>query len=229
MVPTTFHLQHVVASLIERLDGMRRSFPDRESALRGMQRAAEEHLAAVEHEIATAPFLAAGGEAHAVFLRREVLETFLPRFVDAAASITAAERAGYGVGRLADPIGRIGLALVSLMVLWGAEIRLSAIPVMWPIILVTFALPFLPDILGRMERGRYEGALQAMLVDMERIQANAHLPAAQRAPLPEIEAPGHAGERAVARPSTKTPPETRPETPPEARPEARPERPRELG
>jgi hypothetical protein len=176
VVPSSYRLEHVVAGLIERLDGMRRTFPDREAALRGLRRAAEEHLDAVTAELRAAPFLAIGGEAHAAFLRREVLETFLPRFVDAAVEITVAERGGFGIGRLAEPLGRVGLVVFALLALGLVELRLESLPIMWPITLLTLALPFLPDILGRMERSRYEGRLQAMLTDMERIQAHAQLP-----------------------------------------------------
>jgi hypothetical protein len=173
MIPTDYRLEQVATRLAERLEGTRRSFvgqPD--VAAEEFRRIADEHA-----DAAIAEFREVGmvdePEPHAKFLRRELIETFLPRYRRLARDMTAAEEAGFGLGVVAKPLGRLGLGFVTLLLL-ALTIRLGLMnPVLWPLLLVVLALPFLPDIAGALHRRRYHRSLVSMLEDMAKVQDQA--------------------------------------------------------
>lgn len=178
MIPEPFRLEFVARGLIERMDGARRSFTTRQQLEEGLRRAAAEQVDSVIASWRDIPF-APTGPAQGAFVRREVLDTLLPRFVDAAWEMNEAERTGFGMGKWATPAGRVGLVGLSLVVAWFGLLRLEALPVMWPITAIDLAVPFLPDILAALSRRRYEASLRTILIDMTRIQDHAQPPAAE--------------------------------------------------
>lgn len=171
MIPEDYRLEQVAAGLVERLDGARASFDDAEQARAAFARMTEEHLAAV-----VAEWRALGWnedpERHAAFLRREIVDTFLPRFTREAVRITASEASGHGLGGLATPVGRLGLVGVTLgaIFLFG---RFVYLPWIWPLLLAALALPFLPDVLAWLSQRAYRSALERAVSDMARIQDQA--------------------------------------------------------
>lgn len=172
MIPSEYRLETVVARLAERLDGARRSFDDEAALEAAFARITDEQLTA-----AIAEWRALGWnddpEAHARFLRTEVTGTFLPRYQRAAMAMNRTEADGYGLGAAASPLGRVGLTAVALLVLWFALLRFAELPVVWPLILLDLALPFLPDVARTLAVRRYRGALEEAIDDMARIQEQA--------------------------------------------------------
>ena len=170
MVPTDYRLDHVVARLIERLEGQRPTFAGKpDEALAAFRRSTEAHLDAAIGEM-NATGWTDSPERHAAFLRREVLETFLPRYTDRAVKMTEVVSGGYGMGRLADPLGRLGLFAGTALFGWLILLKLIALPIVWPLLLLTLAFPFSPDIASLLHRRRYRADLTAMVEDMTRIQ-----------------------------------------------------------
>lgn len=179
MVPTDYRLDHVVARLIERLEGQRPTFDGRpDEALAAFARSAEAHVEAAIGEMVGMGWTD-DPDRHAAFLRREIMETFLPRYHTGAMAQCAIERGGYGMGALADPIGRIGLVLGAFLFFWLVVLKLIALPIVWPLVLFTLAIPFTPDIASTLYRWRYRRKLEAIVDDMTRIQdqERAYLPA----------------------------------------------------
>lgn len=178
MIPTDYRLDQVAARLIERLEGARPTFVDDVDAARqAFQRIAEDHVDAAIAEYRELAVIEAL-EPQARLLRREILETFLPRYHRLALEQTRLEESGYGFGWLAEPPGRLGLLIVALLVLWFVLLRLIYLPVVWPLVLVDLSLIFWPDIAGMLYRTRYRRRLERVVADMGRIQeqARAYLP-----------------------------------------------------
>lgn len=170
MIPADYRLEHVAAGLIERLDGARRSYEQPERALEAFHRAAEAHADGAVAEWRALGF-ADDPEPHAAFLRRELVETVLPRFHRVAMAMNAAEASGYGLGRWASPVGRLGLLMVALTVFWVVLRRFLYLPIEWPLVIATLSLPLLPDVLGLLEQRRYRRELEELVQDVARIQA----------------------------------------------------------
>lgn len=169
MLPSDYRLDFVAARLLERLEGMRPTFAGRpDEATLAFERAAKEQI-----EAALSEFREVVGEADAAhqggFLRREVRETLLPRYHRLATRMTADEEGSYGLGRLASPLGRIGLVAFSLLFLFPLS-RWIYLPVSWPVDFAFIALPFVPDLARALRRRQYERQLRALLGDMTRIQ-----------------------------------------------------------
>jgi hypothetical protein len=178
MIPSDYRLEQVVARLIERLEGARPSFPDDpERAAAAFRRTAEEHVEAAIAEFSEVS-LTQDPDLHAAFLRREVLETFLPRYHRLATDMTRREERGFGFGPLADPLGRLGLAGFSLLFLWFVLVRLAWLPVIWPLVLLDLSLVFWPDLAASAHRRWYANRLHRVVADMARIQeqSNAYAP-----------------------------------------------------
>lgn len=170
MVPSDYRLEHVTARLIERLEGARPTHGlDAEGALTAFTETAELHVEAALAEYREAA-LDEDPEPHAAFLRREVLKTALPRYHRLAVEMTRAERGGFGFGRLADPIGRLGLAAVAAAVLWLGLLRFAGIREVWPLIALDLSLPVWPSIAAFLYQRRYRRQLEAVVADMARIQ-----------------------------------------------------------
>lgn len=173
MLPTDYRLDHVVARLVERLEGQRRTFLDRppDASLAAFDRTARAHVAAAIAEMRTTGWTDEP-EAHAVFLEREIVDTFLPRYHAAATAMNAVERRGFGLGALAEPLGRLGLVAGSLVFAWFVLLKLVALPIVWPLFLLTAAAPFAPDLAAALHRRRYRAELEGIVADMTRIQDN---------------------------------------------------------
>ena len=178
MVPKDYRLDYVVARLIERLEGQRKTFAGKPAeAHDAFERSAVAQIDAAIGEMRGTGW-ADGEDKHEAFLKREVLETFLPRYHAAATSMSAVETSGYGLGPLADPLGRLGLIAGALLFGWLVLLKMIALPIVWPLILLTLAVPFAPDIASMLYRRRYRQQLDAIVDDMTRIQdqENAYLP-----------------------------------------------------
>jgi hypothetical protein len=168
MVPTDYRLDSVVARLIERLEGARPTHTDAEQAERAFREVAARHVeAAITEYRALAP---ENPDAHEVFLRKEVLETMLPRYVRLAAAMTAAERRGYGFGALAGPVGMPVLAVVAVTVFAVVLRRFLGWWEVWPLVLVDASLPFWPLLAAWLHVRRYRRELEGLVSDMARIQ-----------------------------------------------------------
>jgi hypothetical protein len=177
VVPEAYRLEQVVVRLIERLEGARRSHADPAKASAEFERIAADHVEAAIGEFGEVALEEPGP--HADFLRREVLGTFLPRYTAQATQMTATESAGYGLGRVADPLGRLVLIAVAFGLLYLDLRFLFEVRAAWPFIGVLAMLPFSPDFLAMFHRRRYRTELQSIVDDMARIQSNsnAYIPA----------------------------------------------------
>jgi len=172
MIPTEYRLEQVVARLIERLDGARRSYDNPDLMRAEFERIADEHVRGALGEFREVGMVDEP-QHHEEFLANEVSETFLPRYLKLAEEMNFAERRGFGMGALAKPLGRIGLVVATLMLVWFLELRFIRLPVIWPVMFVTLSLPFWPDIAGWLHRRRYLASLQSVLADMSWIQEQA--------------------------------------------------------
>lgn len=168
MIPTDYRLDRVTARLIERLEGSRPTHgDDPERAAAAFRTAAEEHVAAAIAEYREVAV--EDPRAHAEFLRREILDTALPRYHRLAVERTRAERGGFGFGRLADPIGRIGLVVAAVLGLVVLE-RFIGSPYTWPLVVLDLSVPLWPSIAQWLTTARYRRELEAVVADMARIQ-----------------------------------------------------------
>lgn len=166
MVPNEYRLEHVSLRLIDRLEGARRSFgADRAPA--EFRRIADEMLSAATTEYRSVALEDPVSQVE--FLRRELIETFLPRYTTAAVDMTAREARGYGMGILADPVGRVFLALIAAAVAF-AEFRVGGARLGITGVALFGVLPFVPDLVAYVTRRRHEANLQAIVNDMTRIQ-----------------------------------------------------------
>ncbi|MBT3220826.1 MAG: hypothetical protein HN348_17210 [Proteobacteria bacterium] len=159
-----YHLEQIVARLIERLEGARRSYvgnPDK--AMVEFRRIAEEHLQVLADDFAE-------HSDHIAFVRQEVLETFLPRYSRIAVEMTGREDHAFGFGVAAEPLGRAVAIIASLLALWVIVVRFLYVPAMWPVALAVISFPFWPDIAAFMYRSQYGRKLELILDDLKRIQ-----------------------------------------------------------
>lgn len=166
MPPASYRLDVVCAKLIERLEGARPTFQgDRSAAQAAFRRIAEEHVDGViaEHdEIMGTPGWGA-------LLRREVLETFLPRYTRLALDHNQLEAAGYHAFRKGDPVARVAVTFAALA--FAAVVyRLTFHPLSLALFVFAFAVPFVPEIRRSWYRKRYADLLQEVVDDMGRIQ-----------------------------------------------------------
>jgi hypothetical protein len=129
--------------------------------------------------------------AHAAFLRKEVLETALPRYAELAIRMTNRERGGYGFGWLAGPIGMPVLGVVAILGFWLVLRRMLGFWEVWPLVAVDVSLPFWPLAAAWLYVRRYRTELYALLGDMARIQdaERAFLTADQLSAAREMEQP----------------------------------------
>ena len=177
MVPSDYRLDEVVARLISRLEGARRTFVTKEEARAAFERIAHEHVASAVAEYREMMPDERDRQRQEALLQTEVLDTFLPRYLRLSVAMNHSERGHFGVGKLGEPVGRavlVGLVLVLLFPL----IRLAAIPYMWPVIITLLSVPAWPDFIAAWSRRRYLAQLQGIIDDMQRIQqqATAYLP-----------------------------------------------------
>lgn len=173
MIPADYRLEHVASRIAQRLEGARRSYegePDR----------AEQAFREVTTEVlddVIAEFKADGftdhPDRHAEFLRKELLQTFLPRYTRLATRQTAAEATSFGMGPIYGPIGRV-LLFLGILVL-GALLMRSAGPfyVKFAMLVPLVFSIFLPDAVAWAGRYRYRTALKDALNDMALLQDRA--------------------------------------------------------
>ena len=117
-----------------------------------------------------------GSPAYWATLEKEVLETALPQYTDAAEEMNALERSGYGVWRAGDPAARIAFGLGGLTI-GGIMIALPFIPIAE--VMFAFALSgagFLyPEIKRYTHERRHYRLLNRLVEDATRYQQNARL------------------------------------------------------
>ena len=168
MVPHDYRLDAVAARLIERLEGARPTHTDPAAAEAAFRAVAENHVAAAIAEYrAVAP---EDPEAHAAFLRREIGQTMLPRYVRLATRMTRAEQGGYGFGPLAGPIGTPALAVAAFAVFFFVLRRLLGWWETWPLLALDATLPFWPLASAWLHVRRHRADLEGLVDDMARIQ-----------------------------------------------------------
>lgn len=173
MIPKEYRLDQVASRIAGRLEGARRSYegaPERaEAAFRAV---ANEVLDDVIGEFRADGF-ADDPDRHAGFLRREVIETFLPRYTRIATRQTAAEARGFGLGPLHGPIGRVamffGILILGAMLMRGAGPFYFKFAVLVPLVFSVF----LPDVVSWAARVRYRRDVALALSDMELVQDRA--------------------------------------------------------
>lgn len=180
MTAPSYRLDTIALNLIERLEGARRTWAtDPDAARTELSRAADEQLARIlaEHdEFADNP----GWSATA---RREIRETFLPRYLRLAVDHNALEERGYNAWRRGDPIARIvaGVAAIGAAM---AFVRVVHHPAAFVGLAVALAVPFIPEIRRFHFRRRYRAELQGVVDDMARIQGEL-----DRFPAAEVDTP----------------------------------------
>lgn len=167
MVPTDYRLESVCARLVERLESTRRSHgSDHRRAQEAFARVAREQVEAAVREYREVG-LPDHPEVQERLLRREVLEAFLPRYTRLAVQMN--QREERGLGALAEPVGRVLLGVVALVLLafcW----RFARLPAFWPILLGILALPLLPDLVQAVQQSLYRRRLERLVDDMARLQ-----------------------------------------------------------
>ena len=170
MIISEYKLDFVVARLIERLESTRRTYsaPMQAEMESSFQRISAEHLNAVIGEFREMA-MADHPDAHAEFLRREVMNTFLPRYLPMAMAANNIEKKGFGLGPLATPIGRIVIGFLAILLC----ILLPKLKLLWlfyPALPFLLSAPFLPDILRLISSRKYQKGLQNIVQDMATIQ-----------------------------------------------------------
>lgn len=166
MTVSSYRLDSVAVHLIERLEGARRSYQGRPAeAAAAFARIADEELDRIVAEHDDLFENPGYGER----LRREVHETFLPRYVGLAADQTELEAAGYRAWRRGDPLARGATTLGSLLVALGV-VRTVHHPVALLVFAVVLLVPFLPEIRRGYHRRQYQRLLQQVVEDLARIQ-----------------------------------------------------------
>lgn len=191
MVPRPYGLAAVAQSLVERLEGARRSFHGPAAEVEFRRIAGEQLSGALsDYEGLVGPEEAAE---HRAFLEAEVQRTFLPRYTRVALAMNEAEESGFGLGPLGKPVPRMISAALSLLAM-AELIRFTAWKPLWVVMVVVGSFPFWPDLAGWLHHRRHARELASLLDDMSRIeeQAKAWIPGSPAA-LASEEAPIQAG------------------------------------
>ena len=166
MTTPSYRLDTICGNLIERLEGARRTWrTDPEGAAAGLERIAAEQLNRILDDYEDIY----DGPAWPNTVRREVLQTFLPRYVRLAIDHNRLEERGYDAWRSGDPIARVVGGLVALGAA-GLVVRVVHRPAALIAFAVAMAVPFIPEIRRFHYRRRYGQLLQEVVDDMGRIQ-----------------------------------------------------------
>lgn len=166
MTVASYRIDQVCADLIERLEGARPTFAlDEDAAVEAFRRIAAEHVDTViaEHDAVL------GTPGWGALLRREVMETFLPRYIRLALDHNQLEADGYHAWRKGDPVSRLLLTFAALVVATAAY-RLLHTPLTLGLFVLAFVVPFAPELRRGWHRRRYAALLQEVIDDMGRIQ-----------------------------------------------------------
>lgn len=189
MAPSSYRLDTLAATLVARLEAVRRAHTDApEAAAAAIRAAAVEATAAVAAECRST----LGDEAQARFLEREVEATFLPRYTRLAleqnqdeARLRLGGLVGQVGGRLvAVPVGLLGMLLLNRLAPGPWDVAFLALPP---------AMLFWPDLLGTLWRRRFAAQLQELADDLGKLQeahdklAPVDVPEALRPPPPQRE------------------------------------------
>ncbi len=169
MVPTPYRLETVAASLVERLDAVRRSVTSEEPGR--LRAVAEGHVAAA---VAEWEGLGWGdGGTQAALLREELLETALPRLMRLMLAQNAREAAGFGFGGAYDPGRRVGFGVVALAVVALMATRLGIVAWLGWLAVPALLLLLAPDVAAWASARRYAAELAEVVTDLGRIQEQA--------------------------------------------------------
>jgi hypothetical protein len=183
MTASSYRLDTVAAHLVERLEGARPSYQDRpDDAVAAFARIADLELDRIvaEHDEII------GEQGVGDLLRREIHETFLPRYLRLAHDQNLLEVAGYRAWRGGDPIARAVTTVMSLLVALTV-VRVVHHPVMMLAFVAVALVPFLPELRRWYYRRQYARFLQEAVDDMGRIQdrMDVYGPAPDADPVPE--------------------------------------------
>ncbi|MCB9793678.1 MAG: hypothetical protein H6741_13230 [Alphaproteobacteria bacterium] len=165
MVTASYRLETVSAGIVERLEGARRSYAGRPEAFEALaERVCAEALERVQADYEEL----FGDDGHVGELRRELAETFLPRYLRLAAQQTALEERARGLwaGGLLARAGAFAAAMLAALVVS----RLIRNPFVIAFYISAFLVPFLPELRRWWEGRSYLAELQAMIDDLARVQ-----------------------------------------------------------
>jgi len=167
MTVSSYRLETVATNLIEQLEGRRRSYQERPEEWGPVAaRIADEVLDKVAHEYNEVM----GESAVPARLRREIHDTFLPRYLSLSKDHNILERQGYHAWRNGDPIARV----VGFLIAFFAVTVISRVIPVGPVVIFGYlgalAVPFVPDIRAFYYRRGYMGELRNLVEDLSRIQ-----------------------------------------------------------
>ena len=167
MIPSEYKLDFIVARLIERLEGTRRSFGPRESAEAhtAFERISKEYVAVAMGEFREVA-LDEQPDLHVIFVEREVQETFLPRYTRLAVQANATESKTL----LGGPVGRLFIGILSLALLILLP-RMNMTWLFYPSVPFLLTAPFFPDVVRWLYRRKHRTGLEAIVQDMGTIQS----------------------------------------------------------
>jgi hypothetical protein len=161
----------VVFVVLEECEHRRRGF-DYDEAEYQLLRLAKEKLA----QIRKAFDEFGGSAAYWGVLEKEVLETAMPQYIDAAREMTALERSMYGIWRGGDPLARFTFGIAGL-VIGGVIIALPFVPVFEA--MFAFALAgggvLFPELKRYTHERRHYRLLNRLVADAAAYQQNARL------------------------------------------------------
>ena len=167
MPPAEYQLDTVAVNLIERMEGARRTWIDDPDAARdGFRRIADESLDSVIKEYEQVM----GADGWGDILRREISETFLPRYARLAVAQNALEAARFGAWRRGDPVARILLSVAAIVAVLVLRRLLMFHPITILFFLIVLVMPVMPELRGWYFRRQYTADLQSSVDDLERIQ-----------------------------------------------------------
>jgi hypothetical protein len=166
VAPSTYRLDTLAATLVARLEAVRRAHVDAPaSATTAITGVTTEAVSAVSAECRET----LGDEAQARLIQREVLETFLPRYLRLALAQNRDEaRLGLGgiVGQVAGRV--VGVAIGALLAWIFGRILPGRLELIY--LLIPPAMLFWPEILLAVWRRRFSAQLQELADDLGRLQ-----------------------------------------------------------
>ncbi len=165
MIPSDFRLDTVSVHLVERLEGARRSYTDRpDEAAPAFRRIAEELVADASAEVMEYT----DNAEYPDVLRREILETFLPRYTRLALEHNALEKTRFGAWRSGDPIARLITTTAAVV---GAALFSRFFPSVFAAVawIAVLLVALMPELRTFWYKRLYRRDLQAVGDDMARI------------------------------------------------------------
>ena len=167
----SFDFANVVFAVFEECEH-RRDALDPETAQPELKRIADEKLARIE-----ASYLESGGTpSYWEAVRREVLETVLPRYALHAIEQTRMERTNYDLWRGGDVAARVVMALIGLGI-GVIIIAIPQIPIFWkPLTLLTAASGmFYPEIKKLYFDWKHSRLMNRLIKEADQYQKNARI------------------------------------------------------